>query len=289
MSSSRDDFGIAFRSALLQRGAAQKFSLVSLIFIAIIVFILDVYGFAFMKPIRSIINDGIYRVSLVASSPSRFLPQATESVSNLFNLKKENENLKKALEVYKQKELSVEYLTNQNKNLRKILESEESFLKKENMILSKVLIDKSSPYLKSIIINRGSKSGILKGMPVMDKDYLIGRVVETNYLSSRVLLLNDLNSRIPVVISPNGDQAILSGTGRKKPILEYLPENFVISENNSVYTSGKDGVLYAGISIGKAMSEEDLDDRIDVELYSDPNQIFYVNVVLQKATDLEAM
>ena len=34
MSSSRDDFGIAFRSALLQRGAAQKFSLVSLIIIA---------------------------------------------------------------------------------------------------------------------------------------------------------------------------------------------------------------------------------------------------------------
>ena len=32
----------------------------------------------------------------------------------------------------------------------------------------------------------------------MDKDYLVGRIVETNYLSSRVLLLNDLNSRIPV-------------------------------------------------------------------------------------------
>ena len=59
-----------------------------------------------MKPTRSIINDGIYRVSLVASSPSRILPQATASVSNLFNLKNENENLKKALEVYKQKELS---------------------------------------------------------------------------------------------------------------------------------------------------------------------------------------
>ena len=66
MSSSRDDFSIAFRSALLQRGAAQKFSLVFLIFIASIIFFLDAYGFGFMKPIRSIINDGIYRVSLVA-------------------------------------------------------------------------------------------------------------------------------------------------------------------------------------------------------------------------------
>ena len=70
MSSSRDDFGIAFRSALLLRGAAQKFSLISLLIIATFVFFVDIYGFTFMKPVRSIINDGIYRVSLIASSPT---------------------------------------------------------------------------------------------------------------------------------------------------------------------------------------------------------------------------
>ena len=172
-----------------------------------------------MKPIRSIINDGIYRVSLVASSPTRFLPQVSGSVVNLFNIKKENEKLKE-LEIYRNKELNVEYLTNQNKNL-KILESDETLFD-ANIVLSKVLIDKDSPFLKSIIINRGSKSGILKGMPVMDKEYLIGRIVETNYLSSRVLLLNDLNSRIPVTFGKDGTQAILKGNGGNKPLLEYL-------------------------------------------------------------------
>ena len=58
--------------------------------------------------------------------------------------------------------------------------------------------------MKSIIINKGSKAGVLKGMPVIDKEYLVGRVVETNYLSSRVLLLNDLNSRIPVTFGEDG-------------------------------------------------------------------------------------
>ena len=91
MSSSRDDFGIAFRSALLQRGAAQKFSLVFLIIIASIIFVLDSYGFGFMKPVRAIINDGIYRVTLVVSSPTRFVPQAAGGITNLFNVKKENE------------------------------------------------------------------------------------------------------------------------------------------------------------------------------------------------------
>ena len=275
MSSSRDDFSIAFRSALLQRGAAQKFSLVFLIIIASIIFFLDIYGFGFMKPIRSIINDGIYRVSLVASSPSRFIPQATGSVTNLFNIKSENEELKKELEVYRQKELSVEYLTNQNKNLRKILESDENLFK-EHYVLSKVLIDKSSPYLKSIIINKGSKAGILKGMPVIDKEYLVGRIVETNYLSSRVLLLNDLNSRIPVTFGKDGIQAILKGSGGSRPVLEYLPEGYVIEEGIDVFTSGKDGIFFSGSPIGTT------DEKGEVKLFSESSQLSFVKVDLSK-------
>ncbi len=274
MSSSRDDFSIAFRSALLQRGAAQKFSLVSLIIIATIIFFLDVYGFAFMKPIRAIINDGIYRLSLVASSPTRFLPQVSEEFTSLFDLKSENERLKKELEFYKQKELNVEFLSNQNKNLKKILDSEESFLRKENIILSKVLIDKSSPYLKSIIINRGSKSGIMKGMPVMDKEYLVGRVVETNYLSSRVLLLNDLNSRIPVTFGEDGIQAILKGSGGSRPALEYLPEGYIIEEDIDVFTSGKDGIFLPGSPVGITTAEG------KVKLHSEPSQLSFVKIDL---------
>ena len=52
MSVSRDDFSIAFRSALLQRGGAQKFSILSLSILAIFIFFLDVYGFTLLKSKR---------------------------------------------------------------------------------------------------------------------------------------------------------------------------------------------------------------------------------------------
>ena len=52
-------------------------------------------------------------------------------------------------------------------------------------------------------------------MPVVDGNYLIGKIVEVNYLSSRVLLLNDLNSRIPITFGEESIQAILSGKGEK--------------------------------------------------------------------------
>ena len=277
MSVSRDDFSIAFRSALLQRGGAQKFSVLSLIFLALIIFFLDVYGVKFTKPVRSFLNDVVYRVTFLASTPTRFLPQAGKDISSFFNVKQENERLKLELEKYKSLELNVEFLTDENKNLQKILETEYFNKNLSNIILAKVLVDKNSPFLKSIIINKGTSTGILKGMPVTKDNYLVGRVVETNYLSSRVLLLNDLNSRIPVTLD-EGAQAILSGSGANKPILEYLPEDYEIIEDINVFASGKDGIFSPGTPIGKTNEEG------EVELFIDPNQLSFVTVNLNVQT-----
>ena len=140
-----------------------------------------------------------------------------------------------------------------------------------NIILAKVLVDKNSPFLKSIIINKGTRAGILKGMPVTKDNYLVGRVVETNYLSSRVLLLNDLNSRIPVTLN-EGAQAILSGSGTNNPILEYLPEDYETIEGTNVFASGKDGIFTSGTPIGITNTEG------TVDLFIDPNQLSFVTV-----------
>ena len=275
MSVSRDDFSIAFRSALLQRGASQKFSILSLIIIAIIIFFLDIYGFGVIKTARGVINDLVYRVSYLASAPTRMFPSLNSEIANHFNLKKENEELRKTIEKYKALELNLEYLTNENQNLKKVLNAE-NISNVSNIILAKVLVDRNSPFLKSIIVNKGSKEGIEKGMPVTKDNNLVGRVVETNYLSSRVLLLNDLNSRIPVTLDADNSQAILSGGGTAKPKLEYLPEGYEFTEDVNVFASGKDGIFNPGTPIG----ETTIDGEVD--LFIDPNQLSFVTVILKK-------
>ena len=273
MSVSRDDFSIAFRSALLQRGGAQKFSVLSLIFLALIIFFLDVYGVKFTKPVRGFINDVVYRVTFLASTPTRFFPQVSKDLSNYFNVIEENAKLRAEIEKFKSLELNVEFLQDENKSLQKILETEYFNKNLSNILLAKVLVDKNSPFLKSIVINKGTRAGVLKGMPVTKDNYLIGRVVETNYLSSRVLLLNDLNSRIPVTLD-EGTQAILSGSGATNPILEYLPEDYEIIEDLNIFASGKDGIFAPGTPIGKT------NDQGDIELFVDPNQLSFVTVNL---------
>ena len=279
MSISRDDFSIAFRSALLQRGGAQKFSILSLIILAIFIFFLDVYGFTFIKKTRSVINDIIFRVSYISSSPSRILPNLNESITSHLFLKKENEELKQVVEKYKSLDLNLEYLTNENKNLRKVLDAENVTNDKKHIVLAKVLIDKNSPFLKSIILNKGTRSGIKKGMPVTQDNYLIGRIVETNFLSSRVLLLTDLNSRIPVALGKDNSQAILTGSGTQYPKLEYLPEDYEHKADTTIFASGKDGFFTPGTPIGKTIFNTGKYSN-QVKLFVDPNQLSFVTVNL---------
>ena len=114
-------------------------------------------------------------------------------------------------------------------------------------------------------------------MAVLDKNYLIGKVVEVNYLTSRVLLLSDLNSKIPVIIEPGSFQSILSGTGKNYGTLQYLKENYLIEGKNTVYTSGAGGLFKAGIPIGK-IEKNKLDEENKVNFFSDFSQLRFVKI-----------
>ena len=274
MSSSRDDFTIAIRSALLQRGARQKFSLFFLICLSLLIFFLETFEFKFMKNFRSLLNDGIYRVSSLASSPKDFVFYLNDKIKYHIFIYSENKTLKEELEKLRSKDFQLKFLTTQNKYLKDFLTSSEDI--GNQTILAKVLLDKDSPFLKSILVNRGSQSGIKKGMPVVDGNYLVGRVVEVNYLSSRILLLNDLNSRIPVSIEKSASQAIITGYGEKEPKLEYLPELFDAENGKTVFTSGKDGIFPEGLPIGKVIEKEK---GVFVKLFSDPNQLSFVSIL----------
>ena len=110
MSASREDFGIAIRSALLQRGARQKFSLFFLLCISILIFFLDTIQIKPMNTVRALLNDGIYRFSSVVSSPFKFFSYlSSKSKKHMFTYK-ENITLKKELELLKSKNLNVDFL-----------------------------------------------------------------------------------------------------------------------------------------------------------------------------------
>ena len=275
MDTSRDDVGIAFRSAFLARGTKQKFSLFVLVVLSILFIFIESLETKPLNYLRSFIKDTIYRGSLVISTPSKsfsnfsvYIKEHINLYSNYIELKKENNELKNDI-------TKSEFLELENTQLRKLIE--EQVASPSNLVSARVMLDKTSPYLNSFIINTGSNKNIKNGMAVLDGKNFIGRIVDVNFFSSRVLLVSDLNSRIPVIIEPSASHAILNGRGKNEPTLEYLPENHNVKDGDKVYTSGKEGIFTPGIPIGEVKFNNDL---IQVLLFSDLSQITFININL---------
>ena len=275
MEPSRDDFVIALRSAFLKKGTQQRFSLLSLIFFSIIFLILGNFNFKVINYIKLGINEIVYRSSFIVSVPENLIKDSYLTLQNHNKLYKKNEKIKFELEILKAKDLSNEFIILENQRLKSIVDD---YLVKSDTIIAKVLSDKGSPFLRSIIINKGSKHKINLGMVVMDGAYLVGKVVEVNYLSSRVLLLSDLNSKIPVIVEPNAVFSILSGTGKNHGIIQYSKKYDDIKSESVIYTSGAGNLFKAGIPIGK-INENFLNDEKNVEFFSDFSQLRFVKVL----------
>ena len=138
-------------------------------------------------------------------------------------------------------------------------------------------MDKQSPFLRSIILNKGSKQGVELGMAVLDKEYLVGKIVEVNFTTSRALLLSDLNSKIPIDILPNNIQAILSGTGDENGKIQYMKEEVFVDNDSKVFTSGAGGIFKPGIPIGKIIKNPS-SSEVNVKFFSNFSQIRFIKL-----------
>ncbi len=282
MDTSREDVGIAIRSALLSKGTKQRFSLFVLIVLSVIFIFVESIEKKPLKYLRSFVKDTIYRGSIIVSAPTNGLNNFFDYIGDHINLYTNyNELLEENLKLKKNISKS-EFLELENEQLRKIIN--EKVTSPKNLESARVMLDKQSPYLNSFIINIGSNKKLKNGMPVLDGNNFIGRIVDVNFFSSRVLLISDLNSRIPVIVEPAGIHAILSGKGIDLPVLEYLPENVKLENGNKIYTSGKEGIFSPGIPIGEVKIEKNI---ANVLLFSDLGQISFVNVSIGDFEDIE--
>ena len=283
METSRDDFIIAIRSAFLKKGTQQRFSLLSLIFFSILFLILGSLNFKAINYVRIVINEITYRASFIVSGPENFIKNNYFVVKNHLNLYEENEKNKSELINLRSKDLVNKFIILENQRLKDIVGD---FLIKSDTIHAKVLSDKGSPFLKSIIINKGSKHDMSLGMIAMDGEYLVGKIVEVNYLSSRVLLLSDLNSKIPVTIEPNGILSILSGTGRDYGVIQYNKNDNIIKKKSIVYTSGTSDLFKPGIPIGIIINDS-FNIEKNIQFFSDFTQLRFVTILsfIKKETE----
>ena len=86
MDTSREDVGIAIRSAFLKRGSQQRFYLFVLILLSVLLIFLETIDAKPLNLIRSFVKDIVYRSSVIVSVPFEAASNFTNFLDKHINL-----------------------------------------------------------------------------------------------------------------------------------------------------------------------------------------------------------
>lgn len=140
-----------------------------------------------------------------------------------------------------------------------------------------VLADSGSPFRQSVLLNVGSRDGIVDGWATMDGLGLVGRISGVGATTSRVILLTDSSSRIPVTILPSGQKALLTGDNTATPPIEFIESPEQVRPGDRVISSGDGGVFPAGVLVGQVA--QGTDRRFRVRLAADYERLDFLRVL----------
>ncbi|NBX65865.1 MAG: rod shape-determining protein MreC [Proteobacteria bacterium] len=210
-----------------------------------------------------------------AQKPIDQLHDRLDSLLAWASIRHENESLRAENEKLKEWYQAALMLESENKALRDLLnvDSEQA----QKFVTTRVIADGSSAYAKSLVIEGGRASGIVKGQGVVSHEGLIGRVIEAGSRTARVLLLQDINSRIPVLVEGSNERAILAGTNDSMPVLDHLAADHKVAAGQRVVTSGLGGLFPFGLPVGETVLNTD--GSVGVRLYASSERSQHVQVV----------
>lgn len=193
--------------------------------------------FDVLKPFRSQLGVIVEPVYWLGSLPVTLWENTTQELSSRTELVAENEKLKTERLLMQRRLQKLAALTEQNVRLRELLNS--AALVDDDVLATELIGIDPNPYTHRILIDKGSKDGVVIGQPVLDARGLMGQVVEVMPYSARVLLLTDTNHSIPVQVNRNGLRAIASGTGNPERLeLRHVADTADIKEGDLLVSSG---------------------------------------------------
>jgi len=160
-----------------------------------------------------------------------------------------------------------------------------SRLRPENKYAAAAVIGRDpSPFLHYVIINRGSNEGILRGMPVVTHQGLIGRIDAVIADAARVQLITDPASSVNVRLQNAETEASLVGSITGDLTLELIPQDIDIERGDLVLTSGLGGGYPPDLIIGQIVNvrrrDFDLFQQATVQPVVDFNQLELVLVIV---------
>ena len=117
-------------------------------------------------------------------------------------------------------------------------------------VIAEIIRDARNPFVRKVIIDKGSSHGLRPGLAVIDGTGVVGQLTAVGVLTSEVTLSTEKNQSVPVMALRSGLRAIAVGSGRDGTIdLPFIPVGADIQAGDALVTSGIDGTYPAGLSV----------------------------------------
>ncbi|MGE4504179.1 MAG: rod shape-determining protein MreC [Desulfovibrionaceae bacterium] len=118
--------------------------------------------------------------------------------------------------------------------------------------------------LETVVLDKGSFSGIERDTPVVTPSGVVGRVLRVGMTACTVLLLQDPNSAVPVIGQQSRVPGIAYGAGPGAALdVRYMNVNAGVREGELLVTSGVSGIFPKGLPVARVSAVE----RSDISLF----------------------
>ncbi|MBC8339449.1 MAG: rod shape-determining protein MreC [Rhodospirillales bacterium] len=231
------------------RGLASRFAYAGLVAVAIGLMVLGKIDVLMTDSFRAQVTDAVAPVLDALSRPAEAMNRAVDQVRELSQLRQENARLRDNQGRLLQWQTAARNLEAENKALRELLNFKTG--PEPSFITARVIADTGGAFAHSLILNAGSREGVVRGQAAVTGLGLAGRVAGVGARSARILLVTDLNSRIPVVVGDTRTRAIMAGNNTNQPKLIHLPSGESVQIGDRVVTSGHGGALPPGLPVGQ--------------------------------------
>lgn len=255
-----------------------------IIALAVIVLLLGLHYLNWLKPAENVLVRVLTPIQAKARDFSSGIKDFSNNWLNKRNLLLENNDLKEKLKTSRVDQAKLNSLSAENELLKKELK----FLEERPVkyVAAKIVTGISDPLSQSVIINRGRKDGITKGLAVVaDKGILVGKVYEVRDNFSKVLLLTDSQSKVAATIQ-NLDLTIglVEGQFGLSFAMTNIPQNQAVAEGDLIVTSGLEGNIPKDLLIAQVESVNQVESEIFKTAILKPvipfNNLSYVLVII---------
>jgi rod shape-determining protein MreC len=235
-----------------RQGPTANARLVFFALLAITLLIVDSRASA-LSALRKGVATALFPLQKALLIPRDVVTGSANQVGNVINLQNENTRLKNESIANATTLQRVEQIDAENREFRKLLELREKLT--ITTVMAQVLYEARDPFVRRLVLDKGSQNGILAGQPVVDSVGVVGQITRVFPISSELTVLNDASLTIPVQVQRSGVRAVAFGGGPGGNLeLRYLAANADIKPGDVITTSGLDGLYPSGLLIGKVLS-----------------------------------